>query len=84
MATLDTAKKGDAVKIISIPDAKVRAQAIRFGIAEGEIVKIVQVVPAGPIVLEKGKQEIAIGRSLAKAITIEMIHSGKNLFKKAI
>lgn len=84
MITLDKVKKGDAIKIISIPDDQVRAQAIRFGIAENEIVKIVQVVPAGPIVLEKGKQEIAIGRNLAQKITIEIINSGKNLFRKAI
>ena len=72
---LDKARKGQKVKILSIPDSSVRAQAIRFGISENEIVSISEIIPGGPIVLEKSKQEIAIGRNLAKTIEVEIILS---------
>ncbi|MBF7083726.1 ferrous iron transport protein A [Desulfallas sp. Bu1-1] len=70
--TLDRVKKGQQVKIISIPDEMIRAQAIRFGIAEGSVVLCEEIVPAGPIVVRKNKQEIAIGRGLANKITVAL------------
>ncbi|SFR08139.1 FeoA family protein [Desulfoscipio geothermicus] len=70
--TLDRVKKGQHIKILSIPDEMIRAQAIRFGIAEGAIVLCEEVVPAGPIVLRKNKQEIAIGRGLANRISVAL------------
>ena len=82
MTTLNNVKKGYVIKIISIPDTRVRAQAIRFGIAENAVAKIVEIVPGGPIIIEKGKQEIALGRDLAKTIKIEIISGSNNLFKK--
>ena len=69
--TLDRVKKGQIIKIISIPDPDVRAQAIRFGIAEGAVVTCDEVVPAGPVVLRKNRQQIAMGRRLAGTIVIE-------------
>ncbi len=69
--TLDKVKKGQKVRIISIPDPNIRAQAIRFGIAEGETVICDEVVPAGPVVLRKNRQQIAMGRRLAGTIVVE-------------
>lgn len=69
--TLDKVKRGQLFRIVSIPDANVRAQAIRFGIAEGELVKCDEIVPAGPIVLRKNRQQIALGRKLAGCIIVE-------------
>ncbi len=73
--TLDQIKRGQMVKILSIPDDETRAKAIRFGIAEGEIVLCAEVVPFGPIVLQKNKQEIAMGRNLAASINVVLINS---------
>lgn len=70
--TLDRVKRGQQVKIISIPDEMIRAQAIRFGIAEGSVVLCEEIVPAGPVVVRKNKQEIAIGRGLANKITVAL------------
>lgn len=70
---LDKVSKGQVVRILSIPDVNVRAQAIRFGISENEIVNVSEIILGGPVVLEKGKQEIAIGRNLAKTIEVEII-----------
>lgn len=71
--TLEKANKGQLVKVISIPNDTVRAQAIRFGIAEGERVICQEVIPLGPIILQKNKQEIAVGRKLAELIEVEPI-----------
>ncbi|OPX88385.1 MAG: FeoA domain protein [Pelotomaculum sp. PtaB.Bin104] len=71
MTTLDRCKKGQKIKITEIPDEQIRVKAICFGISEGAVVTCREVVPAGPVVVAKDKQEIAIGRNLARAISIE-------------
>jgi Fe2+ transport system protein FeoA len=71
--TLDKGKKGMMVKVLQIPDEMVRAQIIRFGIIEGAVIKCEEVVPAGPVIISKNQQEIAIGRNLAKYIKVEQI-----------
>ena len=70
--TMDRVRRGQTFTITSIPDAVIRAQAIRFGIAEGETVHCEEVVPAGPIIISKNKQEIALGRGLASQITVDL------------
>lgn len=71
--TLDKAKKGQKIKITGIPNEQIRVKAICFGISEGAVVTCREVVPAGPVVVAKDKQEIAIGRSLAKVISVELL-----------
>ncbi len=73
--TLDSVKRGQTVKILSIPNDMIRTQAIRFGIAEGAVVTCQEIVPAGPVVISMHNQEIAIGRDLAKNITVEAVVS---------
>lgn len=68
--TLAQAQRGQKVTIVSIPNEQVRAQAIRFGIAEGSEVCCAEKLPAGPVVIAKGKQEIALGRKLAEKIEV--------------
>lgn len=68
--TLDQAQRGQKLYIVDIPSVEVRAQAIRFGIAAGTTVECAAKLPAGPIVLSKGRQEIAIGRKLAEHIRV--------------
>ena len=70
--TLDEAKKGQVIRIKSIANEMIRVQAIRFGQYEGEVVVCREIVPAGPVVISKNKQEIAIGRSLARNIQVEL------------
>lgn len=69
--TLDMAKRGQKLIIVDIQDAQVKAQAIRFGIFEGETVICSEVVPAGPVIIRKNNQEIALGRGLARQITVD-------------
>ncbi len=70
---LHEVKKGQKVRIINITDEMVRAQAIRFGISEGETVTCIEVVPSGPVVISKNKQEIALGRGLASDIEVALV-----------
>ncbi|AEF95197.1 FeoA family protein [Desulfotomaculum nigrificans CO-1-SRB] len=72
--TLDKCKKGQKIKIMNIPNEIIRSQAIRFGISEGAVVTCEEVVPAGPVVVGMYKQQIAIGRNLAKSISVELIN----------
>jgi Fe2+ transport system protein FeoA len=71
-------KKGDFVKIINIPNKSAKEQFIRFGIGEGSIVCCQSKIPFGPIILRKNHQEIAVGRDLARSISVE----SKTLEKK--
>jgi len=67
---LSQLKRGQRARITAIPDADVRAQAIRFGIAVGAEVECAEKVWAGPVVVSRGRQEIAIGRKLAERIEV--------------
>jgi Fe2+ transport system protein FeoA len=68
--TLDQARRGDRMVVLGVHDAQARIHAIRFGMAEGSTVSCVTRIPAGPIVLRSGRQEIAVGRELAKRISV--------------
>ncbi|WP_028306788.1 FeoA family protein [Desulfitibacter alkalitolerans] len=73
--TLDKGKRGMLIKIVNIPDELVRSQVIRFGIMEGSVVTCEEVVPTGPIIVSRNRQEIAIGRNLARQIKVEQVAS---------
>lgn len=68
--TLDGAHRGDEMVVTRVDDDRARVTAIRFGISEGAKVTCVTRIPAGPIVLKSGRQEIAVGRNLAKRICV--------------
>ena len=68
--TLAQVKTGDTVRILRIPDPQTRAQIIRFGITEGDVVVCHESIPGGPVVLRKNRQEIAVGRRLASTISV--------------
>jgi Fe2+ transport system protein FeoA len=68
--TLADAHVGDRMIVTSVDDDRARVTALRFGMAEGACVHCVTRIPAGPIVLRSGRQEIAVGRELAKRIGV--------------
>ena len=55
---------------LEVGDEHARMQALRFGMSEGACVECVTRIPAGPLVLKSGRQEIAVGRALAKRIQV--------------
>lgn len=73
MMTLDQTLPGQVFIITSIDDDFARLQAIRFGIAEGAQAVCQTVLPGGPVVVRKGKQEMALGRNLAHRIQVKTV-----------
>lgn len=70
--TLDQAKRGQKIVIGKIPDEVIKIQAIRLGIYEGATINCSGKIPFGPVIVSNRMQEIAIGRNLARSITIEL------------
>jgi Fe2+ transport system protein FeoA len=68
--TLADARAGQRFTVMAVDDERARVTALRFGMAEGACVQCVARIPAGPIVLRSGRQEIAVGRGLAERIRI--------------
>ncbi len=71
--TLDKAKRGQVVRIVSLPGGFMKIEAIRLGITEGTIITCKESVPAGPIIINKKSRDIAIGRGLAKNIEVDLL-----------
>lgn len=71
-------KMGQQIRIHSLPKGKLRAYFIRLGIREGENVKCYERLPGGTIVIQKNRQEIAIGHELAKQILVVIVNDGKS------
>lgn len=71
--SLDSTVSGQWVKIYSIPAGLFQAQFLRFGIHKGERVRCLERLPGGTIVIQKNRQQIAIGDRLAKQILVFVI-----------
>ncbi|HEY3375265.1 MAG TPA: FeoA family protein [Candidatus Aquicultor sp.] len=74
---LDQIKTGEEVIITEIPEGTAKTQLIRFGIGEGSAVICHSKIPFGPVVLRKNRQEIAVGRALARTITVRKSNNGR-------
>ncbi|MEP0823451.1 MAG: ferrous iron transport protein A [Ignavibacterium sp.] len=70
---LHKAKRGSILRIEGIPEGKNRALLLRLGILKGEVVRCLERLPGGTIVLEKNRQEIAVGFSLASTILVAVV-----------
>jgi len=68
--SLSTIRKGTTVRVTDIPQGRSRAQMIRLGIVEGVVLKCLERLPGGTIVVQKQRQEIAIGASLSRVIMV--------------
>jgi len=68
--TLDKAVKGTYLTITSLPQGVFKIQLLRIGLSEGEQVFCLERLPGGTIIIQKNRQEIAIGYDLAKEIVI--------------
>ena len=70
VVSLTRLKKGQVMRVHSLPVGTLRAQLIRLGLNEGAIVVCFERLPGGTIVLQKNRQLIAIGHALAKEILV--------------
>ncbi|WP_025028596.1 FeoA family protein [Caldalkalibacillus mannanilyticus] len=71
--TLSLLKRGQKGRIADILHSSLKIDALRFGITVGQTIECIEVVPAGPVVIRKNHQEIAIGRDLANVIHIDLL-----------
>jgi len=71
--TLDRLGRGESCEVLGIDDEMARITALRFGMSEGAQISCVTRIPAGPVIVRSGRQEIAIGRGLAKRITVRPV-----------
>lgn len=68
--SLSSVGRGKRVRVVEVPDGRTKAQLIRLGIHQGEFITCIQRLPGGTLLVEKNRQEIAIGAVLAKAIMV--------------
>ena len=68
--TLADARSGQRFVVTAVEDPQARVTALRFGMAEGACIQCSARIPAGQIVLRSWRQEIAVGRELAKRIRV--------------
>jgi ferrous iron transport protein A len=69
--TLLDARPHTPVRILKIDDDRARAQCVRFGIGEGTVVDSAEKLPLGPVLVRHCRQEICLGRKLARRVLIE-------------
>lgn len=67
---LNQVKVGENFKCVEIPSS-IKAELIRLGICEGNILSCVSKIPKGPIVIRKDLGEIAIGNNYSRQIKVE-------------
>ena len=70
---LHSVAKGSSLVIVDIPEGQSRMRLIRLGIVKGEPIKCLERLAGGTVVIEKGRQEVAIGATLAKTILVAYI-----------
>ena len=69
--TLAEAKDGDWLIVTGASDDEVKWQALRFGISEGSLIQVQKNIAKGPVIISKKHVEIAIGRELARSVTVK-------------
>jgi len=69
--SLNDLRRGQSATIGNIEKEHLRVQLLRFGITTGCQVSCHTNIPFGPVVLKYGKQEIALGRELARQVSID-------------
>lgn len=69
--TLADASDGQWLVVEGSSDDEVMWQALRFGIGVGSLIQVQQNIPHGPVIVSKKHVEIAIGRQLAKSVSVK-------------
>lgn len=73
MSSLIDVNRGRQFIIVRMPDGNEKMQLIRMGVCEGDMVACVERLPGGTMVIQRNRQEIAIGSGLAKRIEISLL-----------
>lgn len=73
-SALATVTRGELFDIESVSDTEVRAQLLRLGFLDGDV-ECYRRVTNGPVVLRRNGTTLAIGRSIAQNITVNLKES---------
>lgn len=73
--SLHQVQKGSRLVIIEIPEGRSRSQLIRLGVVKGEFIRCLERLPGGTVVIQKHRQEIAIGVTLARTILVAYVNA---------
>lgn len=70
---LSDVRPGDRFVLSQLPAGGISLQALRLGLAPGSRLFCAFSLPQGPVILYLYRQMIAVGRSLAEKISVEVI-----------
>ena len=73
MTFLHNATAGTWIKIVTLPLDVIGARFVRLGITPGCKVQCIERLPGGTIVIQKNRQQVAIGHALAEQIAVVII-----------
>jgi Fe2+ transport system protein FeoA len=76
---LHKVQKGSRLVIVEIPEGQSRSQLIRLGVVKGEFIRCLERLPGGTVVIQKHRQEIAIGVTLARTILVAYVNAEEQL-----
>jgi Fe2+ transport system protein FeoA len=71
---LHSVRKGSRLVVTDIPEGRSRSQLIRLGVVKGEFIRCLERLPGGTVVIQKHRQEIAIGVTLARTIMVAYVN----------
>ena len=72
---LHRVQKGSRLVVVEIPEGRSRSQLIRLGVVKGEFIRCLERLPGGTVVIQKHRQEIAIGVTLARTILVAYVNA---------
>lgn len=73
------AAAGQWLKIHTVPQGVAHAHFLRIGMNQGERVQCLERLPGGTIILQKNRQQLAVGHALAKKILVIVLGYGDAL-----
>lgn len=66
------AKIGEALRVVGFSGAKANARLLRVGLYPGDRLRVLREAPlGGPMLVDVGGREIALGRDIAARIMVE-------------
>lgn len=71
---LHKSRMGQGIRIHALPEGIIRTYFIRLGIKEGEYVTCFERLPGGTVIIQKNRQQIAVGYDLARQILVMVMN----------
>lgn len=69
--TLGDGPRRQALIIVGTADPEAEAAILPIGLGRGSEVTILERIPGGPVVVRRGRQELALGAGLARRLLVE-------------